>query len=187
MNKRQIIPFIALLASFLLWLYLKPEVERPTLPEHHPSYIADDVLSNHYDQSGFNDYRFIANKMTNYPEDEITLFEYPKVVIYQKDKKTEDVTIWQLTSQTGTLHKKNKLLLSGDVLIENLSKDQFVQTMQTEKATVMLDTKEITSESKVSWAGPQMRQEGVGMWVSMITEEMKLNSNIKAIYLNDPK
>jgi len=187
MNKRQSIPFIALLIAFVLWTYLKTDVESPALPEHHPSYIADDVQSNHYDQLGFNDYRVFADKATNYPEKNITLFEKPKVVFYNKDEQTGVITIWQLTSLQGTLQEKNNLLLSGDVLIENLSKDQIVQTMATQEATVMLDSKEITSDLKVIWTGPEMRQEGVGLWASMVKEEMKLNSNIKAVYLNESK
>lgn len=187
MNKKQSIPFIALLIAFTLWVYFKPEVELPALPEHHPSYIADNVRSDHFDQFGFNDYRVFADKTTNYPEHNITEFVQPKVIVYNKNDDTGEITVWQLTSLTGTLKEKNNLLLSGDVLVKNLSEDQIVQTMSTEEATVMLDTKVITSDLKVTWTGPQMRQEGVGLWASLIEEEMKLNSNIKAVYLNEPK
>ena len=187
MNKRQYILFIALTAAFILWVYVKPEIKVPATPEHTPSYIADDVISNHYDLNGFNDYRLIADKMTNFAEDDSTLFENPKVLIYSENKETKVKTIWQLTSKQGILYQQQKLLLSGDVLVENLTKDQLVQTMATEQATLMLGIKEITSDLEVVWTGPQMRQQGVGMWASLITEEMKLNSNIKAIYLNESK
>ncbi|MDA7747010.1 LPS export ABC transporter periplasmic protein LptC [Psychromonas sp.] len=187
MNKRQSIPFLALLIGFLLWLYVKPENQVPALPDHHPSYIANEVLSNHYDEFGFNDYRISAKKVTNYPEDDLTLFEQPKILIYIKDETTKTISIWQLTSETGTLKEQKKLLLAGNVLINNLSKDQVVQTMYTEKAMLILDSKEMSSEEKVIWTGPQIRQEGVGMWASMITKEMTLNSNIEAIYFNEPK
>ncbi|MGJ8582368.1 MAG: LPS export ABC transporter periplasmic protein LptC, partial [Psychromonas sp.] len=59
--------------------------------------------------------------------------------------------------------------------------------MSTPKATIMLDTKVITSDLKVTWTGPQLKHEGVGMWTSIEAEEMKLNSNIKAVYFNEPK
>ena len=109
------------------------------------------------------------------------------MIVYTKDKKTDVITTWQLTSKTGTLTEKYNLLLSGDVLVENLSKDQLVQTMSTAQATLQLDSKEISSDQKVTWTGPQVKQEGVGFWASMVTEEMKLNSNIKAVYLNESK
>lgn len=187
MNKRQLIPFAALLAAFVIWVYIIPKVQVPSFTEHHPTYIANDIQSNHYDISGFNDYQIFSEKMTSYPDDDITLFELPKVIIYIKDKKTSEVTIWQLTSASGTLENKNKLLLSDDVLIENLSKDELIQEMETEKAILLLNNKEIISELKVTWTGPLIKQEGVGMWVSMATKEMKLNSNIKAVYLNESK
>ena len=187
MNKRKSIPFVALFVAFIVWVYVKPESEFPSLPDHHPSYIADDVKSEHYDEFGFNDYRVFANKMTNYPEDDTTFFEQPKIIFYTKEKDSGVVTTWQLTSKKGTLTEKYNLLLSGDVLIENLSKDQLVQTMSTAEAIVKLDIKEVTSDKKVTWTGPQLRQEGVGLWASLLTEEMKLNSNIKAVYLNESK
>lgn len=187
MNKRQSIPFIGLLIAFTLWVYFKPEVELPSLPDHHPSYIADNVRSDHYDEFGFNDYRVFADKTTNYPEHDITEFVQPKVIVYNKNEDTGMISVWQLTSLTGTLKEKNNLLLSGDVLVKNLSKDQIVQTMSTPEATVMLDTKIITSDEKVIWTGPQIRQEGVGLWMSMVDEEMKINSNIKSVYSNEPK
>jgi len=187
MKKRQIIPFIALLTTFVLWIYIIPKVQTPSFIEHHPSYIADNVLSNHYDDSGFNDYRIVADKMTSYPDDDITLFESPRVIIYVKEAETDIVTVWQLSSTKGTLQNKSILLLSDDVMIENLTKNQLIQKMFTDKAIVMLDKKEIISESKVTWEGPQIKQQGVGMWVSMVTDEMKLHSNIKAVYLNESK
>lgn len=187
MNKRQSIPFIILLIAFVFWIYVEPEVEFPSLPDHQPSYIADQVKSTHFNEFGFNDYQVFADKMSHFPEKEITFFENPKVIFYSKDQKTGDVTTWQLTSTEGTLKEKHNLLLSGNVLVDNLSKDQLVQTMSTEQATVMLDSKEITSDLKVTWTGPEMKQEGVGLWASMVTEEMKLNSNTKAVYLNESK
>jgi lipopolysaccharide export system protein LptC len=125
--------------------------------------------------------------MTNFPEDDITLFEKPKIIFYNKDKKTGEVSVWQLTSLEGKLKEKYNLLLSGDVLVENLNKNEAIQTMSTEEATVMLDSKVITSEKEVIWTGPTLRQEGIGLWASMVTEEMKLNSNTKAVYLNESK
>ncbi|TEW51406.1 LPS export ABC transporter periplasmic protein LptC [Psychromonas algicola] len=187
MNKRQIIPFVALLAAFVIWVYIIPKVQVPNFTEHHPTYIANEVLSNHYDASGFNDYQIFADKMISYPEDDITLFELPRVVVHTKDKETGNVTIWQLTSTKGTLENKNKLLLSEGVIIENLTKNEIVQEMKTDKAIVQLDKQEVTTELQVIWTGPQIRQEGVGMWVSLATKEMKLNSNIKAVYFNEPK
>jgi len=187
MNKRQSIPFIVLFIACAVWVYFSTDTEYPALPDHHPSYIADDLQSNHYDQTGFNDYRVFADKATNFPEDDTTLFEHPKVVIYHKDKETSVVSIWQLTSIKGTLKEKSNLLLSGNVLIKNITEDQMVQTMSTAQATIMLDTKVITSDLKVTWTGPQLKHEGVGMWASIEAEEMKLNSNIKAVYFNEPK
>jgi len=187
MNKRQLIPFVALLAAFVIWVYIMPKMHTPSFTEHRPTYIANEIQSNHYDATGFNDYKIFAQKMTSYPEDDITLFEGPKVIVQTKDKQTGELTLWQLTSATGTLENKNTLLLSENVLIENLSKNELVQEMKTNKALVKLDIKEITTQSKVTWTGPQIQQEGVGMWVSMITEEMQLKSNTKAVYLNEPK
>lgn len=185
MIKRQYYPYLALIVAFLLWALFKPKAEKIVTPDHQPSSIAEQAASEHYDQTGFNDYRVYAEKMTNYPEAQITLFEQPKVIVYSLNPETKHITTWQLTSDKGTLENKHKLLLSGAVLVENLSKDQIVQTMSTESATLMLDSKEISTKQTVTWTGPQVQQQGTGMWASMKTEEMKLFSNIKAVYLNE--
>jgi len=187
MNKRQLIPFVALLAAFVIWVYIMPKMHTPSFTEHHPTYIANEIHSNHYDVTGFNDYNIFALKMTSYPEENHTTFENPKVIVHIKDKKTGELSQWQLTSASGILKNKNTLLLSQDVVVENLSKNELIQEMKTEKAIVQLDSKEISTEAKVTWTGPQIQQEGVGMWASMITEEMQLKSNTKAVYLNESK
>lgn len=186
MNKRQSLPFIALLISFVFWTYLQPESKLSEHINFQPNYVANNVISDHYDHLGFNDYRILSDKMTSFAEADVSTFEQPKIIIYKKNNSSDEITIWQLSSQKGTLEAQNKLDLFGNVLVENLSHDQIVQTMKSEKITIMLDSKEITSESKVTWTGPQMQQQGIGMWASLVTEEMTLHSNITAVYFHEP-
>ncbi|MCP5076608.1 MAG: LPS export ABC transporter periplasmic protein LptC [Psychromonas sp.] len=185
MKKRQSIPFALLLAAFLLWLYFRPDTTLPQLPEHHPSYIAHQVDSTHYDQTGFLDRRIFADRATNYHSSDSTVFINPKVILYIKNEPGEKDTVWQLTANNGVLYKQEKLLLTDNVLVKNLSLDQQVQTMKSEEITIYLDTKEITSELLVTWLGPQMQQQGIGMWASLVTEELIVKDNIKAVYNNE--
>ena len=187
MSRRQAIPYIILLMVFLIWLYLKPQKEVTTLPEHHPSYIAYNLSNNHFDETGAIAHQVFASKTTSYSDKEITLFENPKILIYIKNSQDNSITTWQVTSENGTLTGDNKLVLSQDVWVKNLSLDQLVQTMSTEELTILLDEKEITSELLVHWQGPQMEQQGIGMWASLVSEELIVKNQIKAVYLNETK
>jgi len=187
MNKRQALPYGILLIAFLLWSYLKPQQELVSLPEHHPSYIAYNLSNDRFDDSGAITHQVFASKATSYSEQDITIFENPKVIIYIKNEQDNSVTSWQVTSEDGTLTGDNTLVLSNDVWVKNLSLDQLVQTMSTEKLTILLTEKEISSELLVHWQGPQMEQQGVGMWASLVSEELIVKKQIKAVYLNETK
>lgn len=185
MKKRQVIPFALLLCAFLLWLYFDPEKAQPEAPLHQPNYIAYHLHNIHYDINGNVTHKIFAEKTTSFAEKEITHFEKPKLIVYSNYEKNDKPMIWQISSLQGTLYKKDKLVLSKDVSIKNLTKDQLIQSMETEQLTLLLDTKEITTESLVTWKGPQMQQQGIGMWASLSNEELIIKDQIKAVYLNE--
>ncbi len=107
------------------------------------------------------------------------------MISYSTDDETGDISVWQVTSENGVLHEQKKLILTDSVLVENLSLDQEVQTMETERLTIMLETKEISTDEPVQWKGPQMQQQGIGMWASFETEELIVNDKITAVYFNE--
>jgi lipopolysaccharide export system protein LptC len=185
MSKRQAIPYAMLLISFLIWLYLKPQKELKTLPEHHPSYIAYNINNDHFNERGEVTHKIYATKAINYSNKEITFFENPNLIIYIKSNNA--ITTWEISSKKGILSGDNKLILSEDVWVKNLSLDQLIQTMNTEKLTILLAEKELSSELLIHWQGPQMEQQGIGMWASLISEELIIKKQIKAIYLNETK
>jgi lipopolysaccharide export system protein LptC len=187
MNKRQSIPFVLLLVVFLTWLFFKKETILPSLPVHHPSYIATDINSTHYNKVGLIDYEIFADKATNFNEDELTNFNNPKLIVYSYNEQTDSTTVWQISSENGALYKQDKLVLSKNVLVKNLSLDQLVQTIKTQELTLFLDKKELSSDLLVTWEGPQIHQQGVGMWASLVTEELIIKDQIKAVYLNENK
>ncbi|PKH01893.1 LPS export ABC transporter periplasmic protein LptC [Psychromonas sp. MB-3u-54] len=187
MNKRQSLPFALLLATFLIWLFFKQEAVLPSLPVHHPSYIATDIKSTHFNKTGFLDHKIFADKATNFNEDELTNFENPKVIVYTHNEQTDTTTVWQMTSAEGALYRQNKLVLSKNVLVKNLSLDQLVQTIKTEQLTLLLDKQEFSSDLLVTWEGPQIHQQGVGIWASLVTEEVIIKDQIKAVYFNENK
>ena len=187
MNKRQSIPFILLLLVFLLWLYFKPETTLPEQPKHQLSYISYNASNIHFDETGKIAHKIFSDKTTSFSDRDITVFEKPKVIVYIANKGNSEPTVWQISSEDGTLYPQNRLVLSKNVWLKNLSLDQLVQTMATEKLTILLDQKEISSEQLVTWQGPQMQQQGIGMWASLVTEELIVKDKIKAVYLNENK
>jgi lipopolysaccharide export system protein LptC len=189
MTKRQFIPYGLLLIAFLIWIYLKPQEESKVTTEHHPSYIAYNLNNTHFDETGKITHQTYATKATSYSDSdkEITIFENPKVILNIVNKEDESITTWQVSSKKGVLSGDNELLLSDDVWVRNLSLDQLVQTMNTEELTILLAEKELSSKLLVHWQGPQMKQQGVGMWASLVSEELIIKKQVKAVYLNEKK
>ena len=187
MNKRQSIPFVLSLCAFLLWLFFRPETNVPVAPKQAINYIAYNISSTHFDEKGQIGHKLFADKATSFAEQDITVFENPKVVFYIEDKKNNSTTVWQINSENGTLYEQKILILAKDVWVKNLSLDQLVETMTTEELTILLDKKEISSNRLVIWQGPQMQQQGIGMWASLVTEELIVKDQIKAVYLNENK
>ena len=186
MTKRQITPFLLLLFTFLIWLYFKPETITVVEKKHQLNYIAYSARNTHFDKEGAISYKIFSDKTTGLTEGEITNFEAPKVVVNVKNKNNT-TSVWELTSKRGYLYKQNKLILLGDVQVKNLSKDQLIQSMTTDKLTLFLKTKEISTNRPVYWQGPQMKQQGIGLWGSLVTEELIVKDKIKAVYLNENK
>lgn len=187
MSKRQVIPYSLLLIAFLIWLYLKPQQQPNTIVEHLPSYIAYNIENIHYDENGNISHKIYSSKATNYSNKEITIFENPKITLYTKNEQDNSISTWQVTSKNGLFFGDNQLVLSNDVWVRNITLDQLVQTMNTEKLTVLLAERELSSELMVNWQGPQMKQQGIGMWASLVSEELIVKTQIKAIYLNETK
>lgn len=187
MNKRQSIPFALLLLVFLLWLYFKPETILPEQPKRQLSYIAYNARNIHFDETGKIAYKIFSVKATNLAEKEMTFFEKPKLIVYIEDKENNSTTVWQISSEKGILYQQNRLVLANNVWLKNLSLDQLIQTMNTEELTILLDQKELSSDRLITWQGPQMQQQGVGMWASLVTEELIVKDKIKAVYLNENK
>lgn len=185
MNKRQGIPFVILLVAFLLWLYFKPQNILTERDKHQPNYIAFNISNTHFNEMGVITHQVFSDKTVSLSEDDVTLFQNPRVIVYTANAQTDVSTVWQISSKDGILYGQNKLILLTDVWVKNLSLDQLVQTMTTQKLTLLLDQKEISSDLLVTWTGPQMQQQGTGMWGSLATQELIVKDKIKAVYFNE--
>ncbi|WP_094752318.1 LPS export ABC transporter periplasmic protein LptC [Psychromonas sp. CD1] len=185
MNKRHIIPFALLLIAFLFWSYFKNDPSKKISKVHNPNYIAYNISNVHYDKKGEISYKMFADKSTTFSLEDYTVFINPRVIVYIRNKDTNQISTWQIKSKEGVLIDQNKLQLSDKVRVKNLSLDQLVQNMATEKLTLLLDKKEISSDIFITWDGPQMHQQGIGMWASLLSNELIVKNNIKAVYFNE--
>lgn len=187
MSKRKIIPYALLLITFLVWLHLTPKEVLTALPEHHPSFIVHHLDSTHFDETGAIAYKITATKSTHFSNKKNTLLTNPSITFYSTQEHDDKPSVWELSAEIGILSGTHKLVLSDNVWLRNLSQDQSVQTMQTEELNILLQEKEISSDLLVLWEGPQMKQQGIGMWASLVNEELIVNKQIEAVYLNETK
>jgi len=187
MNRPQKISIVLAILAFLIVRYFIFEKHGAKTSSFLPRYIGYNVRNDHFGKEGLISYQIFANKVTAYPKNNQTEFINPKLTMYNIDKATNKKTQWNITSKTGQLYHQNKLILTGNVLVDNTTKDQFIQTMKTEQLTALLDKKEIMTDLPVQWTGPQIEESGVGMWASFITKELIVKDKVNAVYFYEKK
>ena len=117
MNKRQSIPFLLLLLVFLIWLYFKPGAILPKEEKHQLNYIAYNASNSHFDETGSLTYKIFSSKTTGFTDQNIIVFEKPKVLVYIANEKSSEPTVWQLSSDQGILYKQEKLILAKNIFV----------------------------------------------------------------------
>ena len=190
MNIRQLIPVVLLVITFFIWsLFTPPEISGDKT-KYLPSYVATNVKNVSFDDEGDINYIIFSKKVTKSSTyNSIKLID-PVAVVYLKNGENEPRSAWEISSKEGEISNGSigkKLLLSAGVEVENLTKDQLIQTMETNNLTFLIDKKELSTDEMITWKGPQMTQTGVGMWASLVTEEFKVKNKIEAVYLNEKK
>ena len=91
------------------------------LSEQDYDYFMADVDSMHYTPEGRVDYRFRADRITHFPNPEVSLIDAPRFILFQDDQSA-----WRINAVNGRLDmdpEKNqeRLVLVDDVIIDGIT------------------------------------------------------------------
>ncbi len=182
MSRQNLAILVLFIVSLASWRYFQSsdiEVFSPSSTD--PEFTATKLKSVNYNPLGEIDYKIYAGKMVHFKERLVTKFEKPVLLVYRNQGKT----IWQVTGKQGTLFDKDIFKLKNAVTITNLTNDQTIRLIKTEYLELDLNKNEISNNEFVEMFGPQLTQQGIGLFGQLDTEEISILSEIKATYLNE--
>ena len=170
-------------AFFTRWLLTSVEepdkVERDLL-RHDPDYFISNVKSVIYDKAGSPAYRFEAEHLEHFPDNESMEIKKLKVTLVDKEGQT-----WLVFADRGILYKRTEILqLNENVIVKNdtkVSADKL--ELQTDQLRVDFANRVATSPSAVKMFGQNSTISAVGMKIDMTSGELTLLSNAKGHYV----
>ncbi|RJG50002.1 LPS export ABC transporter periplasmic protein LptC [Motilimonas pumila] len=182
MNKLNVSTFCCFILSLALWRFFGQEQkETQPIDPSQPYFVAKNTTTDTYNPLGQLDYTVKANKITYFRTKEVTQFEQPDVTVFRNNKQT----IWQINSLNGTLHQQSTLELIDQVKASNLTHDQHIHLIKTEKISIDLLKNELHSKELVTFYGDQIEQRGKGLFANLDDQRASLLTNVTATYLND--
>ena len=126
---------------------------------NEPEFIAENLDSNVYKESGDLSYVVSAERMEHYEKLNITHFEYPQYTLHPKDQKPT----WQVTANEGTLYNNNRVTLDNRVRLVATDKDSLIQEIHGKNLEMDLKSNIISSEQTILILG-----KGFTMYLSLI-------------------
>lgn len=182
MNKLNISAFIVFIVSLAMWRFYGQEpVAKKERDPSQPYFVAKNTTTQTYTKTGQLDFTVKANQITYYQMDQVTKFDQPEVTVFRNNKQT----VWQLTSLNGTLQQQHTLDLVDQVTATNLTHDQHVHLIKTEKMTMDLLKNELHSDQTVTLYGDQIQQQGNGLFANLDDKRVSLLTNVTATYFNE--
>lgn len=177
----------------LLWLH-----DRATAPPNDADARADANLKAEYDYylTGMRTTNFVgtsatvssqleAQRVTHYPDGDRTVLEAPRLLSFQPEGNT-----WQVTAERGTLtadpaQGDERLDLQGQVDLQQPD-NATAPRLLTEALTVFPAREEAYSEQPVTLHLRNMRMDGIGLQAWLATHRLKILEDVRSIYETIP-
>ena len=160
-------------------------IKKPDSPE----YIGQKMETTIFSPTGQKQYIAKSDKVEYYSEDGHTDFLNPVVFVLDdstsdesKQNETDLHQSWKLTAAKATLTKDNMLNLSGRVVAQSLLPESRLQRIETERATVNLNTQDITSNTEVKINGQNFVSSGLKLDGNLKQQVATLKEQVKTHY-----
>lgn len=148
--------------------------------EQAPMFTGQNVYNISYDETGLRKYKLYSVHIEYYSQDGRTEFNKPKLIVYQEgNPKVEE---WHVISDDAVLNDEHELTLIGNVVAKNQIPGSTFDTLKTERMLINLDTKDFSTNTKVTMVGPQFTNTGNAMKGNFGTNVATLFNKAKGIY-----
>ncbi|RTE86350.1 MULTISPECIES: LPS export ABC transporter periplasmic protein LptC [Gammaproteobacteria] len=187
MNLRTILLILAIsiVAIFLLWQPQREQVieeESQASEQLVPDFIAENLETRIYDQTGRLSHRIQAQEMSHYIQQNRTELIQPIYTSYLRELSASTGNLWQISAELGEFLDDERLELMNSVQISNLSQMGYIQNIETQALQIDIPKREMTSSEPVQITGPQINIKGIGFRVDLESQQLELIEHVESIY-----
>ncbi|GIU43230.1 LPS export ABC transporter periplasmic protein LptC [Shewanella algidipiscicola] len=144
-----------------------------------PDYVINNINSVQYDEQGKLNSRVSASHMEHYAERNITYFTQPIYLVYPDNGDAQ----WRLRSARGTLDKDSgRVILENNVIIDAISPEEPIQTIETNYMELDLNTMIMTSDRTIRITGNDFLITGKGLYADLNAQKVRLTSQVEGTY-----
>lgn len=177
---------LAILAFFgtALILYWQVQTKRGAEDQvihvsERPDYIVNDLKSVQYSEQGNINSRVSASHMEYYADRNMTYFTEPIYLVYPDSGDAQ----WRLRSTKGTLDKNSgRVTLENNVIIDAISPEEPIQTIETTYLELDLNTMIMTSDRTIRITGKDFLITGQGLHADLNAQNVRLTSQVEGTY-----
>ncbi|MEE2023891.1 LPS export ABC transporter periplasmic protein LptC [Alkalimonas mucilaginosa] len=147
-----------------------------------PDFIAEQLTRIVYDEQGQLSELVQAERMEHYDLLGFTQLDRPIFTLLDRAHNLS----WQASSRTAVLYPDDKLILDGDVLLQNLVTEALIDRVQTSYLEMSLASEILSTEENVDIFGAGFTISGRGMQASIAEQTIHIEQHYRTDYHNEP-
>lgn len=178
-----IILLVLLLAVVSYWWYSSPEENIIISSEREliPDFIAEQLTRTVYNENGQLSELLQAERMEHYEWLGFTQLEKPVFTLLDR---AHNLT-WQASSVSAVLYPNDKLILDGDVLLQNLAMNDLIERVQTSYLEMSLLSAQLSTDEEVTVFGSGFFMHGLGMQANLNEQTIFIKQHLRTEYQHD--
>ncbi|MCR3755635.1 MAG: lipopolysaccharide transport system protein LptC [Sodalis sp. Psp] len=143
-----------------------------------PTYQSECTTTVVHNAAGWVNYKFVANHVDHFAEDQITWFTLPVITMFDRNK----VPTWMIRTDQAKLTQNKILYLYGQVQVDSLTDASKIKCITTDNAVVNLVTQDVFSDDEVTLYGSGFNSSGMKMRGNLCNKTAELIEKVKTSY-----
>ncbi|GLP95828.1 LPS export ABC transporter periplasmic protein LptC [Paraferrimonas sedimenticola] len=183
MSRANLIGLIMIAAAAAL--YIQSELKKDSdlaganQNDYPPDFIATQLKSRVYDETGKLNSRVQARSMEHYQALNLTIFERPTYSLYPNEGQSH----WQLGANIGTLYNDTQqVMLEDQVVINAISPNEPIKSINTSYIELSLGDMIMTSNRSLTIQGDDFELQGLGLKADLNANTVNLLSQVEGTY-----
>ncbi|SET61324.1 LPS export ABC transporter periplasmic protein LptC [Thalassotalea agarivorans] len=167
----------ALIYAIFEWHFKDGQEQNQTIIEESPDFIAKNLQTDVYDESGELTYTVHADRMEHFSTSDVTNFEQPNYTLFSANAGLP----WKMSAAAGQLEENTRVILNNNVRLSTEDKSSMLQAITGEYIELDLTTSIATSDKAIVIEGDGFTVYGSGLTVNLNTKIWTLQQHDQTI------